>query len=125
MKKDNLILERLKLPNTKKIFLTMKLMLLITTVNLVSCWASVYSQKVTLDLHDVKFVEVIEEISRQTNLDFAYSKEIVDLERPISIKVINNDLKFVMDNLLEGTQLLHLELNGKIYIGPKSWFSPL
>jgi TonB-linked SusC/RagA family outer membrane protein len=60
------------------------------------------------------------EISKQTNLEFAYSKEIVDLNRNVSISASNADLRTVMDNLLNGTQLVHAELNGKIYVGPKA-----
>ena len=97
----------------------MKLTILLITINLASCFASVYSQKVSLNLKEAKFSEVINEISKQTNLDFAYSKNFVDTERSVSIIVTNADLKTVLDKLLDGTQLLHIEVNGKIYLGPK------
>ncbi|NJK97853.1 MAG: hypothetical protein HC905_25740 [Bacteroidales bacterium] len=98
----------------------MKLTLLLIVLNLANSFASVYSQKVSLDLKNVKFEDAINELSKQTNLDFAYSKEVVNLNRLVSINVTNTDLKTVLDRLLDGTQLLHLELNGKVYLGPKA-----
>ncbi|MDP4208332.1 MAG: TonB-dependent receptor [Bacteroidota bacterium] len=108
------------MPISKKLVLTMKLTFLLIVLNVVSCLASVYAQKVSLDLHNVKFSVAISEISKQTHLDFAYSKDFVDLNRAVSISVNNTDLKSVLNKLLEGTDLLHVELNGKIFLGPKS-----
>lgn len=119
MKKNHLILDRYGMPISKTL-LVMKLTFLLMVFSLVNSFASVYSQKVTLNLRDVKFEEVIREISSQTNLDFAYSKEIVDLNRKVSISASNAELKLVMDKLLEGTSLLHFELNGKIFLGPRA-----
>jgi TonB-dependent starch-binding outer membrane protein SusC len=106
-------------PFSKQILLIMKLTLLLISINVMNSLASVYSQKVTLDMQNVKFSEAIGEIAKQTNLDFAYSKDFVDLNKTVSISVSNTDLKSVLDRLLDGTQLTHLELNGKIYLGPK------
>lgn len=119
MKKNLFGFNGYPIPISKKILLFMKLTFLLFTLGIVNCLASVYSQKVTLDLKDARFSEVMQEISLQTNLDFAYSKEFVDMERLVSISVTNTDLKTVLDKLLNGTQLLHIELNGKIYLGPK------
>jgi TonB-linked SusC/RagA family outer membrane protein len=101
----------------------MKLTMILVVLNIVNCFASAYSQKVSLHLNNVKFYEAINEISRQTKLDFAYSKEVVDINRKVSISVTNTELKKVLDRLLDGTQLIHVELNGKIYFGPKEFES--
>ena len=111
--------DRYRIPISKIILRTMKLTLILVALSIVNCMASVYSQKVSLNLNNVKFYEAINEITRQTKLDFAYSKEVVDMNRTISISATNIDLKNVLDRLLEGTQLMHVELNGKIYFGPK------
>jgi TonB-dependent starch-binding outer membrane protein SusC len=104
-----------------KKFLTMKLSCLLLILNVITSVAStVYSQRVSLNLNNAKFSEAMSEISKQTNLEFAYSKEIVDLDRNVSISASNADLRTVMDHLLNGTQLVHAELNGKIYVGPKA-----
>lgn len=94
------------------------LLLFFCTVNSI---ASVYSQKVTLNLLNVKFSQAISEISKQANVEFAYSKEVVDLNRIISIAAINTDLRLVLDQLLNGTDLVYIELDGKIYLGSKSF----
>ena len=112
--------DRYRIPISKTILRTMKLTLLLVVLNIVNCLATVYSQKVSLNLINVRFSEAISEISKQSKLDFAYSKEVVDLNRLVSISVTNTDLKNVLDQLLDGTQLLHIELNGKIYLGPKA-----
>ncbi len=123
MKKKHFILYGLNAPITNKTILIMKLTFLMITLNLASSFASVYSQKVSLNLKDVKLSEAIIEITKQTNLDFAYSANFVDIGRIVSISVNNTDLKTVLDKLLDGTQLLHLELKGKIYIGPKELYN--
>ena len=113
--------DRYLMPISKIILRTMKLTLILVALNIVNCFASAYSQKVSLNLNNVKFYEAINEISRQTNLDFAYSKEVVDMNRTVSISVKNTDLKNVLDRLLEGTHLMHIELNDKIYFGSKEF----
>lgn len=113
--------DRFTMPISKKILRTMKLTLILVALSIVNCLASAYSQKVSLNLNNVKFSEVINEISRQTKLDFAYSKEIVDMNRTVSISVTNTDLRNVLDRLLNGTQLMHVELNGKIFFGSKDF----
>ncbi len=123
MKKKHFISYGLNAPITKKTILIMKLTFLLITLNLASSFASVYSQKVSLNLKDVKLSEAISEITKQTNLDFAYSANFVDIGRTVSISVNNTDLKTVLDKLLDGTQLLHLVLNGKIFIGPKELYN--
>lgn len=115
--------DRYCIPISKIILRTMKLTLILVALSIVNCLASAYSQKVSLNLNNVKFSEAIHEISRQTKLDFAYSKEVVDMNRTVSIFATNTDLKNVLDQLLNGTQLMHVELNGKIYFGPKEFES--
>jgi TonB-linked SusC/RagA family outer membrane protein len=111
------------MPISKMILRKMKLTLILVAFSIVNCFASAYSQKVSLNLNNVKFSEAINEISRQTKLDFAYSKEIVDMNRTVSISAENVDLKTVLDRLLYGTQLMHVEINNKVYFGSKEFES--
>src|ERR1035437_6939513 len=117
------IYDRYNMSISKIILRKMKLTLILVAFSIVNCLASAYSQKVSLNLNNVKFSEAINEISKQTKLDFAYSKEIVDLNRVVSISATNTDLKNVLDRLLDGTQLMHVELNGKVYFGSKEFES--
>ncbi len=115
--------DRFTMPISKIILRKMKLTLILVAFSIVNCLASAYSQKVTLSLNNVKFSEAIHEISRQTKLDFAYSKEIVDMNRTVSISAENADLKTVLDRLLDGTHLMHVEINDKVYFGSKEFES--
>jgi len=115
--------DRYSIPVSKIILRTMKLTVILVVLNIVNCFASVYSQKVSLNLNNVKFSEALNEISQQTKLDFAYSKEVVDMNRLVSVSATNTDLKNILDRLLDGTELMHVELNGKIYFGPKEFES--
>src|ERR1035437_1328189 len=115
--------DRYNMPISKIILRKMKLTLILVAFSIVNCLASAYSQKVSLSLNNVKFSEAINEISRQTKLDFAYSKEIVDMNRTVSISAENVDLKTVLDRLLYGTQLMHVEINNKVYFGSKEFES--
>ncbi len=119
MKKNDSILQRSIMPLLKTLLLPMKLTVFLMLISVASCIASsAYSQKVSLNLRNARLSEAIEEITKQTNLHFAYSKDFVDLNRSVNISVKKTDLKIVLDHLLKGTALSHSERNGKIYIIP-------
>ena len=73
------------------------LMLMMLCVG-VSAQAS--DNKVTLDVKNVALGSVLRAIEKQTDYGFFYSKEVIDVNVPVSIKVKNEAVTAVLDKLL-------------------------
>lgn len=63
--------------------------------------------------------KVLATITHQTGLSVAYSKQIVDLNRRVSVNFTNAELTNVLDKITEGTSLSYEVKNGKIYLFEK------
>lgn len=63
------------------------------------------AQKVTLLFSDAKIERIMEEITRQTNLPFAFSREVVDVNRTVSIQLTNADLGAALTQMFAGTRI--------------------
>lgn len=63
------------------------------------------AQKVTLLFSDAKIERIMEEITRQTNLPFAFSREVVDVNRTVSIQLTNADLSAALTQMFAGTRI--------------------
>ncbi len=70
-----------------KCFRIMKLTVLFLMIGLMQVSASVYSQttRLTLEMRNKKVVEVLEEIEKQSEFRFAYSSELIDINRKVSV----------------------------------------
>lgn len=74
------------------------------------------AQKVTLNFSQTSLRSVLEDISRQTDYSLAFSKEVVDLNGKVTIKVAAVDLTDVLDRLLTPRNIGYELREGKIYI---------
>lgn len=63
------------------------------------------AQKVTLLFSDAKIERIMEEITRQTSLPFAFSREVVDVNRTVSIQLTNADLNTALTQMFAGTRI--------------------
>ena len=63
------------------------------------------AQKVTLLFSDAKTERIMEEITRQTGLPFAFSREVVDVNRTISIQLTNAELSSALTQIFAGTRI--------------------
>ena len=96
-----------KIPNA------MKLTFLFLVISLLSFTATASAQRVSITLEKEK---VLAAITDQTGFNVAYSKQVVDVDRRVSLNFTNAELTQVLDKLTEGT-LLGYEVNGgKIYL---------
>ncbi|MEG1401634.1 TonB-dependent receptor [Bacteroides sp.] len=75
-----------------------------------------FAQKVTISLNNVTIEKVLNSISKQTKLNMAYSKEIVDVNRKVSIHADNVEVAQALDQLIANTPLAYEISNGKIYL---------
>ena len=99
-----------KIPNA------MKLTFLFLVISLLSFTATASAQRVSITLENAKVEKVLAAITDQTGFNVAYSKQVVDVDRRVSLNFTNAELTQVLDKLTEGT-LLGYEVNGgKIYL---------
>ncbi|TKG95026.1 SusC/RagA family TonB-linked outer membrane protein [Puteibacter caeruleilacunae] len=83
----------------------MKLITFILFVSIASVSASSYSQQVkfSLDKERVTVQSVLDEIEATSEFIFLYSKRSVDVDREVNIKIKNQRIEKVLDQLFEGT----------------------
>lgn len=94
--------------------------LLLATVLLVTSVTAVSAQQVTVRLRQVKLVQVLDEISRQTGYAFYHSRPTVDPDRIVSLDVTDTKLETALDKLFAGTQIGYEIKNQKIYLMARS-----
>ena len=102
-----------KIPNA------MKLTFLFLVISLLTFTAEASAQRVSMSLNNVKVEKVLSAITKQTGLSVAYSKQIVNLDRKVSIQVENADVASVLEKLVADTNLNYEIKNNKIYLFEK------
>ncbi len=90
-----------------------------TTLFLVLLSSMVYAQKVSINLENVKLEKVLSVIKEQTNLDVAYSAQVVDTERRVTVNVTNDDVTKVLNQIIISTNLKYEIKDNKIYFSEK------
>ncbi len=103
-----------KIPNA------MKLTFLFLVISLLTFTAEASAQKVSISLNNVKVEKILSTITKQTGLSVAYSKQIVNLDRRMSIQVEDADVAQVLEKLVADTNLSYEIKNNKIYLFEKS-----
>lgn len=93
--------------------------LLLAAVLLAASVTTVSAQQVTVRLRQVKLVQVLDEISRQTGYAFYHSRPTVDPDRIVSLDVVDTKLETALDKLFVGTQIGYEIKNQKIYLTAK------
>ena len=102
-----------KIPNA------MKLTFLFLVVSLLTFTAEASAQRVSMSLNNVKIEKILSAITKQTGLSVAYSKQIVNLDRRMSIQVKDADVTQVLEKLVADTNLNYEIKNNKIYLFEK------
>lgn len=97
----------------------MKLTFLFLVISLLTFTAEASAQRVSMSLNNVKVEKVLSTITKQTGLSVAYSKQIVNLDRKVSIQVENADVASVLEKLVADTNLNYEIKNNKIYLFEK------
>ena len=104
-----------KIPNT------MKLSFLFMLISFMSFTAKAAAQKVSVTFNNVKMEKVLSVITKQTGLNVAYSKQVVNLNHRVSIHVEDAEVNHVLDLLVAETNMGYEVKNGKIYLFDKKY----
>jgi TonB-linked SusC/RagA family outer membrane protein len=85
----------------QKLFLKMKLTLLIVIFGLMQVSASVYSQatKLNYDFRNMRVSEILMEIEETTDFRFFYQREQIDLDRRVSLQVNDKNVEELLESL--------------------------
>jgi TonB-linked SusC/RagA family outer membrane protein len=84
-----------------KILLCMRLTLFLILLNVLGVYAKeTYSQNFTLDYKNTSIKQVLEDIKKQSNLEFFYSNDDFDTSVEIDISVKNGTLEDVLEEIL-------------------------
>lgn len=104
-----------------KCYRIMKLTTLFFLIGLMQLSANVYSQstKLTLEMRNKKVVEVLEEIEKQSEFRFAYSSELIDMERKVSVDINKKNIEETLHVLFAGTGVKHVVYDRHIMLYPE------
>lgn len=120
MKKNNsCLIPRHLLILIEKIPNAMKLTFLFLVISLLTFTAEASAQRVSISLNNAKVEKILSTITKQTGLSVAYSKQIVNLNRKLSIQVEDADVTLVLEKLVANTNLSYEIKNNKIYLFEK------
>ena len=97
----------------------MKLTFYFLLITLLTFTAEASAQKVSISFNNVKVEKVLSTITKQTGLSVAYSEQIVNRNRIVSIHVENADVTQALDKLIANTSLGYEIKDDKIYLFEK------
>ena len=101
---------------TNKIPRSMKLTALSFMLSLSAFAANADAQQVSVTVNNAKVKTVLNSISDQTGLSLAYSAQVVDLNRKVSLNFVNTEVSEVLNALFGNTAIGYEIKDGKIYL---------
>ncbi len=90
-----------------KSLLIMKITAILLLSFLFHANANIHSQNISISVSNASIEKVFKEIENQTGYGFVYAKEQIANISPVSLKIVNGDLKYVLNNLLSGQKLTY------------------
>ena len=108
----------------KKSWLIMKLVLFLTCALFFNVTASVYSQNTqfTFSVESMTIKEVFRMIEKESEFRFLYNDDFTDLNRTVSINVINNRIESILNEILGSSGITYMILeNNLIVITPMEY----
>lgn len=102
-----------------KIFLVMRLILLIITISVAQLFATEsYSQnaRVNLNIANQSVKAVLGEIQNQSEFFFMFNSKIVDVERRVDLRVENEKINQVLDKIFAGTDIAYTVVDRQIVL---------
>ena len=94
----------------------MKLTMLSLAFSLSTLSANADAQQVSVTFKNAEVHTVLNTISKQTGLSLAYSSQVVDLNRKVSINLVDKDVDEVLAALFDKTTVDYEIREGKIYL---------
>lgn len=102
-----------------QIFLTMKLLTTFLFVALLQVNAKTFSQNLSVNMRDVNFEKAVKEIAKKTGYQVFYQQGQIKRAKSVNLKMINANLKEVLDELFKMQPLKYEIANKTIVISLK------
>ena len=112
-----------KYPNSRVLAQMLKVMKLAAFLLLVLAMqvsATGYSQKLTLNMHNVSLSKVFKEIRKQTGYTFFYNTEMLEQADKVSVAVVQADLEYVLGKCLSNKKLNYSIVDNTIILSVKT-----
>ncbi|NQX38424.1 TonB-linked outer membrane protein, SusC/RagA family [Pedobacter steynii] len=93
----------------------MKLSILLTILCCFKVSASVYAQKISIDVHNAPIEMVFAQIKKQSGYVFFYKDNVLETSKKVSVRLKDLDLKSVLEACLKDQPLTY-EISGKIIV---------
>ncbi len=118
MKKNELTDACLFKKGIRKLLLTMKITFFLTMINILTVFATGYSQsaKLTLDLKNATLKEVFSQIEAQTSLSFLYKSDVVNPNERVSIQINEASVKDVLNSLFNNKKVQYEILDNSLIV---------
>lgn len=114
---NNWLLKRGKFTAYTKVLAVMKLTVLLIIINVMQVSAHVSAQeKVTLKVDKMAINQILTAIENQGYFRFVYSSNLKELKQKTSVNVKEASIAEVLQNLLNGTDLLYNVLNDNLIV---------
>lgn len=81
---------------------------------------SAWAQKVSLNFEETKVETVLSSIKKQTGMNMVFSDQVLNVNRKVTIRIKNADLKEALNKLLIGTEVTFEIKNNRIYFVERS-----
>lgn len=94
----------------------MKLTALSLMLSISAFAANVDAQQVSVTVNNAKVKTVLNSIADQTGLSLAYSAQVVDLNRKVSLNFVNTEVSEVLNAMFGNTAIGYEIKDGKIYL---------
>src|SRR5690606_29588076 len=105
-----------------KYLLIMKLVSLLLFGAIMHASASTFGQKISINVKQASFQEVLVAIQKQTNYDFLYNNAHITNLHHLDLSVTNKDLTEVLNTVLTPNGLVYALENNIVLIKPKEEF---
>ena len=112
-----------KKPHLRKIWMTMKLIMILFILAITNLMASeTYSQatKLTLQVKDATVREVLSKIEENSEFFFLYNGKLVDVDRKISVDVNDQKIDGILSNMFQGTDVVYVVVDRQIILTNKA-----
>lgn len=105
----------------KKTFLIMRIIVFLLLTTILHTYANeAYSQRtwLTLDFKNTTLEKVLDAIENQSEFFFLYNEKLVDVQRKVSLKVSDQRIEDLLNQLFAGTNIEYSIVDRKIVLAP-------
>ena len=121
MKKNNPFRDEKCYSSLRKIYLTMRIAIVLLLVGVLQLHANEsYSQttKLSISFNETELIDVLDKIEEESELFFLYNEKFLDTHRKVSINADNQQISAILDALFADSNIKYTIVDRKIILAP-------